>query len=344
MASPPKNHVDGGIFRSIPFFDGNVNKLTGFIREIDFAQTQGNWSEEITASTAIRKLEKEAATWATPAMALEDAPWTKKWSGVDGLKAALIQRFDTVPQLAVERQFRRLEQRQEETVASFVDRIRHQLSLRYALTPAADKKTQSFKNKLEEETWRLLQSGIHPHLYRILFWGHNPPTTVTEALARAKIVEVDQKAMTSQVTTLAIHEREDPQAEGNEEDTASNDETDDELSHLMDTVMATFYRKKRQGKGRRFNPRGRSSQGNGANPANRGNNQCFACKGYGHWAHECPSRKTRGVKTNAKYARAHDRAAPVQEDWDYEDAVDQDPPTREELENVKPSGNGNGDC
>lgn len=286
IIAPAQAIVHGAQLNSIPKFHGNKEEdIELWVSTFDRARDQFNWSDRAAAAAAKSKLEGKAGTWlrSEELVLLQHAEWT----GDDGLKAALLQRFCPVPgAVAAVNAVLDLKQRQEELVSEFYDRVILAMDKKNSTLTRAERQTGHYQAQLSRDIYTFFAAGLLSEYRESVFSLEEPPVTHAALLKASRNAEAVSRDKRGRKTTLfEVDAKEISVAEDQDgKEAARSDTAEENVIARVDSLWKARGQGGNRGRGQRG---GRGGRGQGPNYASY---KCFNCEGYGHISKYCTTR------------------------------------------------------
>lgn len=306
-----KSSVQGGQLASLPSFSG-IPGTDGeaWLRQVDRAMKQFNWTDEQTATAARSKLKGDAMLFVDN-QEDEDVEGLSRWEGAKNLRSMLFERFSlTLSAATASHALDDLNQKTGETIDQLYDRVRYAVTK--FLFDFQNKKTESYKAIYQRLLFTQFKSSIHSSYRQAIFSSvqGQQPQTATELLEAARSTEKEagkckRDTLKKNVGEVATST---PTTEDDLQEGPPQKDEEPSLKDLIKEVEALkkgFARRGRGGRG--YGGRGRGNggrggqqgspqvhtpfRGGGRGGAGRGHDprHCHNCGGRGHWKVQCPS-------------------------------------------------------
>ena len=270
--------VQGNQLTSIPIYSGTQGlEALNYAEAIDGALVQFGWTQAQAAQAAISRGGSAVANWirGERAAGITYTAWNQAAAaGVVNMRPAFITRFGPVYTTSgAVSAIADLKQRQNETAADFMDRVKVSVDMLHYNVPEADR-NNAFRQSYARLVVAQFGGGIHDSIRRTVFGVPVPPNTIQAVLEAATAAEAEQS---SKLTKL-VNEIEEGELTENTDTTDKPKPSEFELlTKKVDDVLAIS----RQGGLQR--PRGRG----GFRP-DYSQFRCYNCNNIGHLRRNCP--------------------------------------------------------
>ena len=273
--------VQGSQLQTIPTYDGLTN-VKEFIRNIDRAKEQFNWSSEATAAAVKSKLTGEAYSWLrTKELQFDDG--TKIWetaNNVDGLRILLRDRFSHgISALTAAEALSDLKQKPMETVDTFFDRCYLAADKMNHLVKDETKRTKEYKDQTMATVATFFAAGLKDVYKARVIGSADPPTSAEDMLKACRHVELEtmrKKEVDVVEAGPSSHGASGGATAPAQEPSARTQAQDEKIASLEKEVAALKF-------------------------GSKAGITCYTCGGKGHFQSECPTnRSSRGYNNRGR--------------------------------------------
>ena len=270
--------VQGNQLTSIPIYSGTQGlEALNYAEAIDGALVQFGWTQAQAAQAAISRGGTTVANWTRGerAAGITYTAWNQAAAaGVVNMRPAFITRFGPVYTTSgAVSAIADLKQRQNETAADFMDRVKVSVDMLHYNVAEADR-NNAFRQSYARLVVAQFGGGIHDTIRRAVFGVPVPPNTIQAALEAATAAEAEQ----SSKTTKLVNEIEEGELTENADTSDKPKPTEFELlTKKVDDVLAIS----RQGGLQR-------ARGRGGFRPDYSQFRCYNCNNIGHLRRNCP--------------------------------------------------------
>ena len=308
--------VQGSQISSIPVFDGSPGvDGDAWIRTVDRAKDQFNWTSRQTAQTARNRLTGEARLFVDN-QEMEGLPGTQDWDqGSANLRDMLLDKFGYRYNAATAAHaLEDLKQTASDTVDQFYEKVRFSVSKFMADQEKTGAHLKAYQNMFQKLTYTHFKGGLFSSYRQAIFssTSERQPTTPLQLLEAARSAELEagkskKDLVFKKVTEVTAANPEEEFTSTVSKTTPAGEETqkkpvpspDPDLASLAKEVDAIQRQLQQRGRGRGRgggHRRGYGGRGwRGAKGRGGGRGGCNGCGAADHWWRQCPQNPNRAM-------------------------------------------------